>query len=435
VADPSTKRFHVVLVPGFAGFDGLGQLEYYGGITPLFQTWLAGNEVLHYFDNFPTAAVVTRATQLRSYLAKRIARGEISIRDDVILVGHSTGGLDIRWLLWDLHHRKEPIVVDGGAKVEPGRILKCVRRVVFLSVPHWGTNIANWVHAHGVWRDAVVAELRAAVAGSQLFLLDRIESSIAGGTACLTGAGLLRAAQDALSEANEHNGRPSPMRKAEAHEAASQLGLYLRHMASDFRAIDDLTSPTRRTGKPVSPAHFGVSDRKKELKLGRDIEFRSYVTIGRRPFRFDPGRPAPPLELAKPWTYPEIDKDGALSAGTDVVYRTCYRACAGGPFKQPVASGKVTRRSSGAPQHSIEVWDNDGIVNTMSMLWPKGENVLVPGDHMDIVGQYKPIEADRGGGRKYRAYDLLKSKSGFGDKIFKEVWKEIFAFCLGRTGQ
>jgi hypothetical protein len=94
------------------------------------------------------------------------------------------------------------------------------------------------------------------------------------------------------------------------------------------------------------------------------------------------------LELAKPWTYPEIAKDAALSAGTGVVYRTCYRACAGGPFKQPVPSGN-----------------------------------------------YKPIEADRGGGRKHRAYDLLKSESGFGDKIFKEVWKEIFAFCLGRTRQ
>jgi len=53
VADPSTKRFHVVLVPGFAGFDALGQLEYYGGITPLFQAWRAENQVLHYFDNFP----------------------------------------------------------------------------------------------------------------------------------------------------------------------------------------------------------------------------------------------------------------------------------------------------------------------------------------------------------------------------------------------
>ena len=77
------------------------------------------------------------------------------------------------------------------------------------------------------------------------------------------------------------------------------------------------------------------------------------------------------------------------------------------------------------------MWDNDGIVNTLSMLWPKGENVLVPGDHMDIVGQYKPIAADRGGGRKYRAYDLLKSESGFSDKIFREVWHEIFAFCRG----
>src|SRR5208283_697496 len=414
-------------------FDALGQLEYYGGIKPLFQTWLAGNQVLHYFDNLPTAAVVTRATRLLSYLAKRMARGELSNRDDVILVGHSTGGLDIRWLLWDLYHRKQPMMVDGGVKVEPKKILKCVRRVIFLSAPHWGTNIADWVHSRGVWREAVIAELRAAVAGSQLLLLDRIESSIAGGAACLTGAELLWAVQDALNEANEHNGRPTPVRKAEAHEAASELGLYLRLMASDFRAIDDLTSRPQRAGKPVSPAHFSVRDREKELKLVRKIEFRSYVTLGRRPFCFDPGRPAPPWELAKPWTYPEITKDGALSAGTDVVYRSCYRACAGGPFRQPVRSGKVTRRLSGSPQHSFDVWDNDGIVNALSMLWPKGENVLVPGDHMDIVGQYKPIEAEPGGGRKYRAYDLLKSESGFGDKLFKEVWKEIFAFCLGRT--
>jgi len=432
----SAKRFHIVLIPGFAGFDALGQLEYYSGITPMFQTWLAGNEVLHYFDNFPTAAVVTRATRLRSYLAKRIARGVISTGDDVILIGHSTGGLDIRRLLWDLddlQHRKQKIMVDGGVKVEPGEILKCVRRVVFLSVPHWGTNIADWVHAYGILRRALVEESRAAVAGSQLLLLDEIESSITGGAAWLTGAELFRAVQDALSEANEHYGKPSRARTADAQEAASQLGLYLRHMASDFSAIDDLTARPQRPGKPVSPAHFGVRDREKELKLGRGIEFRTYVTLGRRPFRFKPDLPVPPLELTKPWTYPEVTKDIALSAGTDIAYRTFYRACAGGPFQQPLISGKVTRRLSGAPQHSIEVWDNDGIVNTMSMFWPKGENVLVRGDHMDIVGQYKLMAAEPGAGRKYRAYDLLKSESGFSDKTFKEVWKEIFAFCLDRT--
>jgi hypothetical protein len=28
-------RMHVILIPGFAGFDVLGQLEYYAGVTPL----------------------------------------------------------------------------------------------------------------------------------------------------------------------------------------------------------------------------------------------------------------------------------------------------------------------------------------------------------------------------------------------------------------
>lgn len=423
-----SKRLQVVLVPGFAGFDALGQLEYYAGVTPLFEPQ-AGREVLHYFDNLPTAAVVTRASRLREYLAKRMARGEISSHDDIVLIGHSTGGLDIRWLLWDLHHRKAADVVDGGCEVKPETIRKRIRRVVFLSVPHWGTNIADWVRAHGAGRKAVVADLRAAVAGSQLVLLDRIESSIAGGAASLTGAGLFRAMQDALTEADEDFGTASPMRKADAHEAAAELGLYLRDMASDFRAIDDLTASRDRVGKAMSPAHFGVGERKKELKLLRGIEFRSYVTIGRRPFRFDPDKRAPTWEISNLFTYPEVTRDAALSRGTDVVYRTCYRACAGGPFERPVLSGKVSRSLNGASQQPIAVWDNDGIVNTLSMLWPKGENVLVPADHMDIVGQYKAIAAEPGVGRRYRAYDLLKSESGFSDKMFKEVWEEIFAFC------
>ena len=39
----------------------------------------------------------------------------------------------------------------------------------------------------------------------------------------------------------------------------------------------------------------------------------------------------------------------------------------------------------------IELWDNDGVVNTAPMLWPKGEKVLVLADHLDIVGHYKLV--------------------------------------------
>ena len=437
---PSYQRYHIVLIPGFGGFDALGQVEYYAGITDLFQDWKADRPVvLHYFDNFPTAAVVTRAEQLRRYLAKRVARGEILEGDEVTLVGHSTGGLDIRRLVFDLHNHSlnRSVSVDGGHNnVSLQTIRQCVRRVVFLSVPHWGTNIADWVHAHPAWRKVVVANMRAAVASLQVYLIDQIEQWFAGAAAGLTGAELLLAVQDALTEANDHYGDRSPQQTAAAHEAASELALYVHHMASDFHVINDLTSqPPDRESK--SPAHFNHDEREQELQLWNDlsIECLSYVTVGSHPFRFDPDRPAPVWDLANPYSYPEVQKDDELSDGTDVAYRLCYRACAGGPFRYPPAdlSGTVTQRLNGSPPHGIALWDNDGIVNTASMPWPRGDNVLVAGDHLDIVGHYKLVEAYPAGGRQYRSYDALRSAPPFSDTIFSDIWTEIFKFCVGKS--
>src|SRR5262249_42725547 len=151
--------------------------------------------------------------------------------------------------------RAESVHVDGGASVHPRDLLEFIRCVVFLAVPQWGTNIADWVRARAVSREIVVAEMRTSVAGAQVFLLARLEEQLDGGFASLTGAQLLLAVQDALREANERNGDRSAMRIAEAHEAASELALYLRQMASDFRAIDDLSSERPPRG-PLSPAHF-----------------------------------------------------------------------------------------------------------------------------------------------------------------------------------
>jgi len=437
----SRKRFHIVLIPGFGGFDALGGVEYYAGTTNQFQAWKSDNPdkpaVLHYFDNLPTAAVVTRAAELKNYLATRIARGEISKDDDVVLVGHSTGGLDIRQLVSDLHHLHRhgdhPPHVDGGVEVKPGEILDSLHRVVFLSVPHWGTNIADWVHSNPLLRQAVVRYLQAAVTGSQVYLLDELEEQIAGSAASLTGADLLLAMQDSLTEANEDFGKKSPLRTAEAHQTASDLALYLHDMASDFHAINDLTSEPPADG-PASPAHFNNAERKKELKLWNDrhIATLSYATVGTRPFHFVSGSPAPVFYVANPFSYPEILKEDDLSAGTDISYRFCYRACAGGPFRQPNMGAKITRHLNGTTRDPIELWDNDGIVNTASMLWPKGENVLVSGDHLDIVGHYKLVKADPGGGRRYRSYDSLNSASGFDSNTFTAVWREIFDFCVGQ---
>ncbi len=391
----SANRYHIVLIPGFGGFDALGQVRYYAGVTSLFRKWRDHKPaVLHYFDNLPTAAVETRATRLRAYLAKRIARGEILDKDKVVLVGHSTGGLDIRQLFWDLCHRNsDSPPVDGGPPVASQTIRDCLDGVVFLSVPHWGTNLADWAHAHAALSALLVADLRAAVAGSQVYLLDKIESLIAMGAAWFADAELLLALRDALTESNEHNGKPSRSRTADAEEAASEFALYFRMMSSDFHAINDLTSqpdgPTER-----SPAHFEDHQREEEFDLWDKPPIRtlSYATVGGRPFRFRSRRPAPALRLTNPCTYPEIAKDLRLSAGTDLFYRLGYRLCAGGPFEWPAQHGEVTRVLGPAPPEPIELWDNDGVVNTASMLWPKGETVLVLADHLDIIGHYHLVK-------------------------------------------
>jgi len=64
-------------------------------------------------------------------------------------------------------------------------------------------------------------------------------------------------------------------------------------------------------------------------------------------------------------TWAEPNGAAAGSTQTDVVYRMSYRACAGGPFKIPGGGATATATRFGTKQEQeIEVWDNDGIVNT-----------------------------------------------------------------------
>jgi len=229
----------------------------------------------------------------------------------------------------------------------------------------------------------------------------------------------------------------APTRTADAQEAASELSLYFRQMSTDFHVINDLTSqpfdPTKK-----SPAHFNDKERKRELKWWDDSQIRVllFATVGGRPFRFPSGEPAPVWELTNPFSYPEFAKDLKLSAETDLSYRLVYRACAGGPFRWPWLAGKVSVMWEPTPPLPLEVWDNDGIVNTASMLWPRGEIVLVPGDHLDIVGHYHLVKAlphQHGNSghqpaRIYWAYDTLQSTPQFDSALFEKVWTEIFSF-------
>ena len=138
---------HIVMVPGFCGFDGLGDLNYYAGTMEVFERFRAASAepvALHYFDNFPTASVAVRANRLRLFLVKMMQRGAIQPGEPIALVGHSTGGLDIRKLLWDLA-RTEKAKGDPQAQQQEPDLLGAIRRVVLLSVPHCGSHLGDAV--------------------------------------------------------------------------------------------------------------------------------------------------------------------------------------------------------------------------------------------------------------------------------------------------
>ncbi len=439
-----TRRTHIILIPGFGGFDALGQIHYYAGLTPQFRRWLSSRRndagvVLHYFDNLPTAAVTTRAARLRAYLAKRLARREFQPGDALALVGHSTGGLDIRRLLWDLSEHPEAVEpVDRIADDEPwaverGEILKMVERVVFLSVPQRGCNIAGWVMRNSLLRRRSVKAIRDAVFLHPVRPATFATEAVLQCLAEQTGSDVFRAALDALKESDEFRTGNDPIRAAAAREAYAELRLWTQHIAVDFSAIEDLEYRAGSGG--TSPAHFDERTRAEEVKRWKRNETvtRSYATIAESPFEPAVLRSGKAWSHTSPRTWPTVGLRAEARTKTDALYRWCYRACAGGTFT--VSDGQRTATCFDTKtRREVEDWENDGIANTASMLWPDGpDTLLVKGDHGDIIGHFHPCKVNPPAGRERASYDLLCSGSGFGQQRFESVWNDVFDFCVMRT--
>lgn len=439
------RRAHVVLVPGFGGFDALGQLEYYAGVTPVFERWREAHALarvsLHYFDNLPTAGVEIRARLLRAFLAKRCLRKEFEKGDRLILVGHSTGGLDIRQLLSDLRSDPgTPLEFDCArdamaAGLTYKSILKLVDRLVFLSVPQIGTNIADWVRTHHLVVKPLVEMLwgamawpshlpRADVLGDLAMRLSAWTEQIAG----WDEPDIFLAARDVLAESFYQDER-EPFRTARARAAHAEVMLWLNQMKSDWRIIDDLSSDKRLEGPSIARLSPAERQAEKDWFAERGIATRSYATVGRCPFdpalvRLDEGELRSVQSLRHCFT-------GAPKPHTDLTYRLLYWLCSAGPLQEEAPKLRV-KRFDGDGDRTFEAWENDGVVNTASMLWPDGENThIIEADHGDVIGHYdlKPARAREE--RRHQAYDLLASSSGFEQPQFEQLWTEVFDFCLG----
>ncbi|ABF87591.1 hypothetical protein MXAN_5216 [Myxococcus xanthus DK 1622] len=392
---------HLVLVPGFGGFDALGSLRYYHGVTEVLQ---AGDDErpVHYFTNLPTASVQTRAQALQSWLSELRNRRAIAPEDEIHLVGHSTGGLDLRQLLINLRNQQAQKCADS-----PLPLLKQLRTVQFISTPHQGTALA---HRLGNSRPQVLA--------SRLFLRVLYE-----GTRGLRGVGLgvLGRALMTLSPRQQTAdwidaiidtlvrcySREASLPRATARGTYFDLLRWLLHMTSDFAVITDL-DPAPASPAPPSPAHAGDAELAAEAAFIEEhhIQVRSIVTV------------APPSKAWPP-----------------TLFKVLHALTAFNP-PQRLRRTRELHELWTSKHQVLRPTDNDGIVNSVSQVWPdEARSYLLQGDHADVIGHFSaqcPPSQASVAATTFRQYDLLNSPAGFDQRRFIRLWKDIGRFTASQ---
>ncbi len=372
---------HLVLVPGFAGFEILAPLEYFEDVADALRPLLVKTDprpTLHLLEHLP-ASVTERARAIGRWMARQLDHGAFHPGDDVHLVGHSTGGLAIRRLLFDL--ASQPRARLDETLPHRGRdLLELIRSVQFISTPHQGTNLARWAaELQSVPQVAVLAGLM-----------------VLGGLAPLVAA-------SGVSTAPKDDDKSRDLLDALLDDRARSKGAFygllkwLHEMTDAKGAVTDLIPRAEddsalATGSPV---HFDDETRRLELEAIESLRLRSIVT-----------RAAPRDD--EPWN---------LFSVLDLVM--CYDL--------PDALGnlvKVPRLRAPEMLRTVDASDHDGIVNSTSMIWPDAEHsVLLEADHGDVIGHF-----DRG--RNNHGYDLLPSAAAFDRASFEETWQDIWRFAI-----
>ncbi len=370
-------RQHVLLVPGFFGFANLGDFAYFGHVREAFEGHMRRRGIpgdVRVVQTFPTASLPRRAA--------RVAESVAELLDDtdgvVHLVGHSSGGLDVR--LFTAPEVSLPTTLD----VE--RYACRVRTVVALSSPHRGSPLAGFLSS---------------VLGAQLLRvisLVTIHTLRTGRVPISALFGLVRL----LS-----------LRRIPVLDAGSLLNNIYRDLLADFS-----------------------SDRREALErfmatVGDDVQLLAQLTpMGMQRFNqstFD----RPGVRYGSVVTCalsPGLRSSWAVGLSpyrqtTHLLFNAFYRISASMP-PDPIGltNGQATslQRAYG---HLPHLRDNDGMVPTLSQVW--GEVVHASwGDHLDAIGHfYLPQHVPP-------HFDWLNSGARFSLGEFERIWHDVADFMF-----
>jgi triacylglycerol esterase/lipase EstA (alpha/beta hydrolase family) len=368
-------RHHIVLVPGLFGFAKLGGFDYFMHVEEaLASRYLEQGESCEFVlvSSPPTGSIVYRTEVLMDTITQRCADDAGSIH----LVGHSTGGLDIR------------LLTSPTAWPDPPDWLGRVRTATSISTPHYGTPLAYFLTTLAGTRLLetlsllTYATLRAG--GPPLTILAPLIAAL-GRADRLFGVEIkaVERTTDLLVRFLEPEGQ-------------SEIRDWFEGIHRDQGAIIQLT--------PESMDIFNVG-----VEDNPDVRYASLVT--RMP---PPGAASLLRSLGSP-----------ISTLSAVVFSTLYVGAgrASRIYPPPNPSPEVREYLEAELGLPIDNSLNDGLVPTTSMVW--GEVIWAgTADHLDVLGHFR-------GDRDSSHTDWLVSGAGFREEEFDQAMDAIADFQLG----
>lgn len=367
----------IVLVPGFFGFGTFGDqngqhIDYFarvreelaarlGGLSPVFVT---------HEPPAPTGRLGARAAAL---FAEVTELGK-SV-DRIHLVGHSTGGVDVR------HVTNPAYPIAGVSADERARVIAKIDSVVSVSAPFHGTPIA---------RNLAYADEALLVPLHLLSILTSRDPLRLTGRAALALLGV----RELVFGAPAGQDRIIPSFLMGVDEAtAEQVRKFLKTVVRDTGALDDLTPARMR----ASESNLAATDHP---------HLASFVSVAPRSVH---GL----LRSFHPFDAPE----------RRVLYALAHRMSTPEPADAipPMASGPWI---GGHPSTTVEEGANDGVVPAGSQTVGSAAAGLVYGDHLDVVGHF---DAEGGGGT------FFKSGAGFDRRRFTALWSAVADRIRQRT--
>ncbi|HWE29277.1 MAG TPA: hypothetical protein VHB97_14810 [Polyangia bacterium] len=369
-------RQHVLLVPGFFGFANLGDFAYFGHVRDFFARHMRrhgiGGEVV-VVQTFPTASLRRRAARVIETMAEVLGRGDGVVH----LVGHSSGGLDVRLLTAPEVSLPTTLDVEQHAQK--------IKTVVSLSSPHRGSPLATALSSVlgaqilKLISLVTIYTLRTGrVPIAAVFYLVRVLSlprlPIAAGTL------LNNIYRDLLSDFS-----------GDRREALEQ---FMVTVGDDQELLSQVT--------PAAMEQFNA------ITFDRPgVRYGSVVTCARPP------------GLRTSW----MVGPSPFRQATHLLFTAFHRITARMPAAPIGLTNAQQRALTSAYDRIPSTRDNDGMVPTLSQVW--GEIVHAAwGDHLDAIGHfYLPSHVPP-------HFDWLNSGQRFTLEEFESIWHDVARFLF-----